>query len=218
MLVLDAFGTDVGRMPTSSVSVGRPKWMAVELCRQGIRGSDKIMSRLNWFQRFYWQRLAKPVAERELFRQLLAHPIASVLEVGVGSGERMGRLAQLVQLTSGTEQLRYVGVDGFESATDGRPHLTLKQAHQRAAQLGFRANLIPGDLKSAMQRVAHKFGSSDLVIIDGGVDPAAPDTGVVGQWIHHITHSRSIILACSEVGGNFVLVPVPKQSAGRVAA
>lgn len=176
------------------------------------------MSRLNWFQRFYWQRLAKPVSERELFRLLIEKPIASILEVGVGNGERMQRISQLVQLPSGTEQLRYVGVDGFESATDGRPHLTLKQAHQRAAQIGFRAILIPGDLKSALPRVAHKTGASDLVIIDGGLDPANPHTGVVAQWIHHITHATSIVLAASEPGQPLTVVPVPKQVASRAAA
>ena len=107
------------------------------------------MGRLNWFQRFYWQKLAKPAAERELFRLLIAQPIASVLEVGVGNGERMKRIVQLAQLAPGVAQLRYVGVDGFESARDGGVHLTLKQAHQQASQLGLRANLIPGDLRSA---------------------------------------------------------------------
>jgi hypothetical protein len=176
------------------------------------------MSRLNWFQRFYWQKLAKPVAERELFRALLSHPISSVLEVGVGNGHRMKRIVQLAQLTPGTEQLRYVGVDGFESANDGAVHLTLKQAHQQATALGVRANLIPGDLKSAMPRVAHKIGASDLVIVDGELDPQNPLAGPVGQWLHHITHDRSLVLACPSVGKPLTRVTIPTATAHRAAA
>jgi hypothetical protein len=176
------------------------------------------MGRLNWFQRFYWQKLAKPAAERELFRLLIAQPIASVLEIGVGDGERMKRIVRLAQLPPGTAQLRYVGVDGFESARDGGVHLTLKQAHQQAAQLGLRANLIPGDLRSAMPRVAHKIGASDLVIVGDEFDVAQPLSGPVGQWLRHITHAQSIILAAASLGGPLVRVAVPSEEVRRVAA
>lgn len=176
------------------------------------------MSRLNWFQRFYWQKLAKPVSDRELFRALLSKPISSVLQISVGDGARMKRIVELAQLTPGTEQLRYVGVDGFESAQDGGVHLTLKQAHQQATALGVRANLIPGDLKSAMPRVAHKIGPSDLVVIDGDFDPQSPLAGPIGQWLFHITHADTMMLACSVKGGALVRVAVPAQAAQRAAA
>ncbi len=176
------------------------------------------MGRLNWFQRFYWQKLAKPVAERELFRQLISHPIASVLEIGVGDGQRMQRIVQLAELAPGVTQLRYVGVDEFESSKDGGVHLTLKQAHQQASQLGLRANLIPGELKSAMPRVAHKIGPSDLVIVNGGLDPAQPLAGPIGQWLFHITHEKSILLAASQAGQPYTHVAIPQQVAVRAAA
>ena len=176
------------------------------------------MGRLNWFQRFYWQRLAKPVSERELFRHLISTPISSVLEVGVGAGQRMKRLAQLAQLVPGATQLRYVGVDGFESANDGRSHLTLKQAHQLATQLGLRANLIPGYLRSAMPRVAHKIGASDLVIIDGEFDVREPLAGPVGQWLLHITHAKSTVLATAISGGQLTRVAIPASPSVRLAA
>ena len=176
------------------------------------------MSRLNWFQRFYWQKLAKPVSDRELFRALLSKPISSVLQISVGDGARMKRIVDLAELTPGTEQLRYVGVDGFESAQDGGVHLTLKQAHQQATALGVRANLIPGDLKSAMPRVAHKIGPSDLVVIDGDFDPQSPLAGPIGQWLFHITHADTLMLASSVKGGNLIRVAIPAQAAQRAAA
>ena len=176
------------------------------------------MSRLNWIQRFYWNHLSKPVAERELVRTLLASPLASVLEIGVGSGERMKRISQLVQLPSTATHLRYVGVDGFESANDGRPHLTLKQAHQQASHLGLKAHLIPGDLTTAMPRVAYKIGASDLVIVDGDFDMANPLSGPVGHWLRHITHDQTILFATSQKGGVLTRVALPQENSQRVAA
>lgn len=176
------------------------------------------MGRLNWFQRFYWQKLAKPVAERELFRFLISQPISSVLEIGVGNGERMKRIVQLAELAPNVTQLRYVGVDGFESAKDGGVHLTLKQAHQQATQLGLRANLIPGDLRSAMPRVAHKIGASDLIIVDAEFDVVRPLSGPIGQWLRHITHADSVLLAAPRDGAPFVRVAIPSEESQRVAA
>ncbi len=165
-----------------------------------------IMSRLTWIQRVYWTRFSKPVSDRELVRQLIDHPIASLLEIGVGRGERMNRISQLVSLTPETERLRYIGVDEFEAAKDGGNHLSLKTAHQLASQLGFKASLIPGDIKSAMPRVAHKFGPSDLIVIDGGLDPQQPHTSAITPWLNRIAHDGSIILACAQPGQTLTLL------------
>ena len=164
------------------------------------------MSRLTWIQRVFWTRFSKPISDRELVRQLIHKPISSLLEIGVGRGERMHRIAQLVTLTAATERLRYIGVDEFEAAKDGGPHLTLKAAHQLASQVGFKASLIPGDIKSAMSRVAHKFGASDLIVIDGGLDPAQPHASPITPWLNRIAHDTSIILACSQPGQTLTLV------------
>ncbi len=164
------------------------------------------MSRLTWIQRVYWTRFSKPISDRELVRQLIDKPITSVLEIGVGLGERMHRIAQLVTLAAGTERLRYIGVDEFEAAKDGGKHLTLKAAHQLASQVGFKASLIPGDLKSAMPRVAHKFGASDLIVIDGGYDPGQPHASPITPWLNRIAHDTSVIFACAQPGQTLTMV------------
>jgi hypothetical protein len=168
------------------------------------------MSQLTWFQRVYWTRFSKPLSDRELVRHLIATPITSLLEVGVGDGSRLKRIAQIVQLADGVERLRYVGVDEFEAAKDHSHHLSLKTAHQLAAQLSFKATLIPGDLKSAIPRVAHKIGASDLIVVDGGLDPAQPEVGPVATWLKHIAHENSVIFACAIQGGD--LARIARQS------
>ena len=164
------------------------------------------MRRLTWIQRVYWTRFSKPISDRELARQLIANPIASLLEIGIGRGERMRRIAQLVTLSADTERLRYIGVDEFEAAKDGGQHLSLKTAHQVASRVGFKVSLIPGDIKSAMPRVAHKFGASDLIVIDGGLDPAQPNASPITPWLNRIAHDNSIILACAQPGQTLTLV------------
>ncbi|MBX3421017.1 MAG: hypothetical protein KF752_05620 [Pirellulaceae bacterium] len=164
------------------------------------------MSRQSWWQRIYWSRWAKPVEERVLFRFLIQHTVGSVLEIGVGNGARMARLARLVNPVSPQEPLRYIGVDEFESSAADRPHLTLKQAHQRATALGFKASLIPGTLQMAIPRVAHKFGPSDLILIDGGIDLQHPATGPIGGWLNRLAHSQSTVIASQHSGGPLVIV------------
>jgi len=164
------------------------------------------MSRLTWIQRVYWTRFSKPISDRELVRQLIDKPISSLLEIGVGLGERMHRIEQLVTLTAGTERMRYIGVDEFEASKDRSLHLTLKTAHQIASQVGFKASLIPGDIKSALPRVAHKFGASDLIVIDGGLDPDQPHASPITPWLNRIAHDNSIILACAQPGQTLTLV------------
>ncbi len=159
------------------------------------------MSRQGWLQKLYWNKFGKPANERALHQALVDQPFATVLEVGIGDGERLRRIAKLIQIPEACETVRYIGTDEFEAASEGK-HLTLKQAHQLAGQLNFKASLIPGDPGSAVGRVAHKLGACDLVIIDGGLDPAAPTEGPIGAWIDRIAHSESVILACREIGGN----------------
>lgn len=177
------------------------------------------MSRPTWLQKIYWTRFAKPIEERELFKQLVSHRISSILEIGIQDGQRMQRLAKLAQPVEGCEQIRYVGTDEFESAQDGQPHLTLKQAHRLAGQIGFKASLIPGDMNAAVPRVAHKLGASDLLIIDGGLNPTAPMTSPLGAWLNRLAHSNSIILACETRGQTLQLVDMAQlELPTRVAA
>lgn len=165
------------------------------------------MSRPSWLQKVYWNYFGKPVQERALFRVLLDRPVSSILEIGVGDGARMRRIAKLARIAGSTDAVRYIGTDEFESAEDRSRHMTLKNAYQLASQLGFKkASLIPGSPLTALPRVAHKLGISEVVIIDGGLDPLDPLSGVVGGWLNRLAHADSAVLACRQPGEELVLV------------
>lgn len=169
------------------------------------------MARLSWLQRLYWRYLSKPASERDLFLHVLETPISSILEIGIGSGERAKRLLPLCTKAEGVTQIRYAGVDPFESAPAGQPHLHLKQAHRMLAELGVKAHLIPGDPQFAISRVANTVLPSDLVIIDGsfGCDT---DTGkTIETWLPRLCHSNTTIFACDKQGGSLLKKPLPDQ-------
>ncbi|MCR9293031.1 MAG: hypothetical protein NXI32_09960 [bacterium] len=164
------------------------------------------MSRLSWLERLYWSNFGKPSEDRALFKILIKHEIGSVLEIGIGCGDRMRRIAKLAQLPADATTLRYVGTDEFEAARDDQAHLSLKQAHQLAGRLDIKASLIPGDALAAVPRVAHKIGASDLIIVNGGLDPANPLDSSIGPWLNRIAHHATFLLACREPGQELIQV------------
>ncbi len=166
------------------------------------------MNRPSWLQRVYWSHFGKPVEERQLFKILLSRPVQSVLQVGIGDGSRLRRIVKLAKLSADIETIRFIGTDEFESAGDRSHRLSLKQAHQLASGLGLkRASLIPGNSLSALPRVAHKFGASDLLVIDSGLDLDGLG-GPVGTWLNRLAHENSIVLASNNSGDELVPIDI----------
>lgn len=161
----------------------------------------------------------QPVQQRDLFRFLIRTPVRSILEVGIGNCQRMKCIAKLVHTPAGVEEVRYIGTDEFEAAVESSGHVSLKQAHQIAGGLGFKASLIPGDVASAVPRVAHKMGASDLIIVDGGLDPQNPMASALGPWFNHLTHESTVVFGCRDKGDKLVKInlALTKQDASRAA-
>jgi hypothetical protein len=180
------------------------------------------MARLSWVQRLYWRYLSKPVSERALFLHVIDNPFASILEIGIGSGERIKQVLPLCAPPEGCTQIRYVGVDAFESAGPNVPHMNLKAAHRMLAEFGVKAHLIPGDSTNALARVAHTVLPSDLIIIDGSWGADTPQGKAVADWLPRLCHSKSTIFASSIQGGALQKVALPvtvsEQSAVNRAA
>lgn len=193
-------------MDASPYALCRPLFLSLAL-------SEEIMTRLSWLQRLYWRYLSKPANERDLFLHVLENPIGSILEIGIGSGERAKRLLPLCTKSEGVAQIRYAGVDPFESAAAGQPHLNLKQAHRMLAELGVKAHLIPGEPQSALPRVVSMVQPSDLILIDGNWDDGSDAANAIKNWLPRLSHSGTAIFASSTVGGQFVRQATPDNSA-----
>ena len=167
------------------------------------------MARLSWVQRLYRRYLSKPATERALFLHVIDNRLASILEIGIGSGERIKQVLPLCTLSEGCTQIRYVGVDAFESAGPEVPHMNLKAAHRMLAEFGVKAHLIPGDPTNALARVAHTVLPSDLIIIDGAWGADTPQGRAIADWLPRLCHSKSTIFASSVQGGTLQKVTLP---------
>lgn len=176
------------------------------------------MARPSWFQKLYVRLFAKPASDRQVLMYLLENPVASILEVGMGKGERTKQLLKYHRLPEGVAQLRYVGVDLFESAEDEREHLKLKQAHRLLSEAGAKAHLVPGDVTSALPRVANTVHPSQLVIIDGGYDSSGVAGKAIQQWLPRIAAEEGAIFACSEAGQPLERVHITREAGLRRAA
>ncbi|MFO0012708.1 MAG: hypothetical protein ACK553_08205 [Planctomycetota bacterium] len=165
------------------------------------------MARLSWAQRLYWRYFSKPVACREVFAYALEHSVGSILEIGMGNGERITALLPLCRKPDGAERIRYAALDPFESG--GSTRLTLKGAHRLLQELGVKAHLIPGDMGSGVVRLAHTVLPSDLVLIDGHWDNGSEESKILSDWLPRLCHSQSAVFGSREPGGKLTRVSTP---------
>ena len=170
------------------------------------------MARQNWFQKLYWKYLSKPITERALLLHVIENPPSSILEIGMGSGERIQRLLNLIATASDGKPIRYTGVDPFESRSGQQALLTLKGAHRIFTERGIKAHLVPGEPTGALARVAHSVLPSDLILIDGYIGQGDADADAIAQWLPRLCHVQSTIFAAQNAGGVFLPIPRPTNA------
>lgn len=158
------------------------------------------MSPGEWWAAFRLLRLSKPAGDRPLYRSLRSRPIASVLEIGVGSEQRLRRLIDWNRRQGGT-LVRYAAIDPFES--EGRA--PLKDVHRRCAALQLKPILVPGPVAVGLPRVASTVGAVDLVIINEHLDQFSEPR--VQAMLPRILGPATLALAVVPAGGR-VLQPV----------
>ncbi|MFM8214331.1 MAG: hypothetical protein ACKN82_06815 [Pirellula sp.] len=174
------------------------------------------MAKLSWLQRLYWNHFSKPVSERALFLHVLEKPLTSVLEIGMGSGQRIARLLALNASVSELKPIRYTAIDPFESNSDalasGQGVLSLKAAHRILSERGVKAHLVPGEPAGSVARVAHSVLPSDLIIIDGYWENEDVHGQAIAQWLPRLCHVQSTVFVSKKPGEAFVKVPVPSNA------
>ncbi len=170
------------------------------------------MARPSWFQKLTLRYFSKPASDRGVLLYVAEHPVASILEIGVGEGKRTMQMLAWNQLPPGSTQLRYVGVDPFESSEETRPHLKLKQAHRMLSEAGVKTLLVPGDATTALPRVAHSAQPFDLVVIDGGYDRDSQAGQALLHWLPRLVAEHGVVFASSKAGGTLQVVSVERPT------
>jgi hypothetical protein len=124
---------------------------------------SRTIGRLRYLYLAY---LSRPDSERALYRAIRRQRARSILELGIGGGQRARRMIEVAQFCHPREQVRYAGIDAFEARSSDAPAgLTLKQAHQLLKATAARIQLIPGDPYSALARTANALGALDVIVI-----------------------------------------------------
>jgi len=140
----------------------------------------------------YLAYLSQPASERQLYRGLRTWRSRSIVEIGMTSVARTGRLLEVAQRYASEKPVRYTGIDLFEARPESQPRFSLKAAHQQLQIPGVRVQLAPGDPLSALQRLANTLVGTDLLLIGAGVDAGS----LQSAWffVPRMLHERSRVL------------------------
>ncbi|KAA5545544.1 hypothetical protein FYK55_07855 [Roseiconus nitratireducens] len=98
---------------------------------------------------------------KKICRLIPSSTVGSVLEVSVGDGSRAAAILQSLRKAQPETTVRYIAVDLFELG--GNP-LSLREFHRQLREQHAQAQLVPMPTPAGLQRVAHTFGSVDLIL------------------------------------------------------
>ncbi|MDO7678092.1 MAG: hypothetical protein MUQ48_06000 [Pirellulales bacterium] len=119
-----------------------------------------------FLHRLYLTRLRKPASDRFLYRTILAHKPCQILELGIDSLDRTGRMIKLALSWGISHPLRYVGVDLFEARETNSSHDTsLKFSYKTLRALSTNVQLVPGTPDSVLPRMCNHLGNFDFVLV-----------------------------------------------------
>ncbi len=129
-------------------------------------------------QTSYWKYLqlawfSGPQCDRMIFRYIARHRPANILEIGLGLGIRTLRMFEVAGRYSADSEIRYTGIDLFESRTSESAALPLKKAYKLLRMPGVHVRLIPGEPAMAMKLSAATLARTDLIVIDSDISEAS---------------------------------------------
>lgn len=157
----------------------------------------------------YLAYFSRPASDRSLYQLIRRHRSRTILEIGMGLGERAGRMIEVaMNRSSGIE---YIGIDQFEARGDeDGPGRSLKQMHQRLASSGAKVRLIPGDPHMALARSANQIGQVDLLVVSDDIDPEAMDRAWF--YVPRLLSDETLVVAETEsCDGELIIEPVDRR-------
>ena len=157
------------------------------------------MKPISAFRFFKMTLLDKPVCDRAIYKLIKQRAIRSIVEIGLGDGDRSAKMIGVAQKFN-DEKIRYTGVDMFDSRETGTP-LKLIEMHRRLNDVAAKTQLVPGDLASALPRIANSHLRTDLIVISAGFDQEAFEQ--VQSFLPRMLHASSIVLIQKQADGEF---------------
>lgn len=141
--------------------------------------------------------------DKRLCQRLESLSVRSLLEIGVGDGQRSISLLQTLvdsslQNTNSAEQtatsdssLLYLAVDQFEMG--GNP-LTLREFHKQLREVNVKAQLLPMAVEAGLDRVLRTVGQVDLVLWSAEEKPTAQEESLLTR----LSRSETLVFTSSD--------------------
>lgn len=147
----------------------------------------------------YLAYLAKPSADRSLYRLIKNDRVCRIVELGIGSLPRILNLIAVAQRFSPQEEIQYSAVDWFDMRSSDLEPLKLIEAHRELKSTGAKIRLLPGDPGRTLRDVANSLPKTDLIVIH----PAVTDADLSNAWYYfpRMCHPRTTLLRAAELGG-----------------
>jgi hypothetical protein len=150
----------------------------------------------------YLAYLAKPVADRALYRLLRTEKARRIVELGIGPLSRVANLIAVAQRYSPQAEIHYSALDCFDLRPHDMPRLKLIDAHRQLKSSGAKIRLLPGEPGQTLRNVANSLLKSDLILIG----PSVSDAALEPAWFYlpRMCHPKTTVLrgiaAAGEVG------------------
>jgi hypothetical protein len=141
---------------------------------------------------------SQPATDRVLFKAMKGRPIHSIVELGIGLGGRTERLLEVARWGTRGRQLKYAGIDLFESRVQSRPRLSLKKAFHALRATGASIRLLPGDPYSVLSRMANALTGTDLLLI--AADQDRESIAACWRFVPRMIHPQTLVFV-QESGG-----------------
>lgn len=162
------------------------------------------MKPISSFQFFCLATFGNPVEDRKIYRTIRKHKVASIVEIGLGDGSRAANMIRVAKKYSLTKNIRYTGVDLFEGREPGQPQLALRDMHKQLSSSGAKIQLVPGDLSSALPRIANSHIRTDLILFSAG----QPESELDNCWFYfpRMLHAGSVFMVQTDAGQPYELM------------
>ena len=155
------------------------------------------MKPISALQYFSWAQCSKPTNDRMAYRAIKKNRFRSLVEVGLGEGVRCERMIRIAQKYGGSSTIRYTGIDRFEDRDPSETSLKLIEMHRQLNGLGAKAQLVPGNFSSSIQRIANSHLRTDLMVIQcESEEDAFADEGFAQAWkfLPRMLHASSLVM------------------------
>jgi hypothetical protein len=154
----------------------------------------------NRLKYLYLAYLSAPACDRQLYRLIRRRQIRNIVEIGIGQARRAQRMIAVAQSTPAACPARFTAIDLFESrGTPEQPGLTLKQAYRQLKATQAKVQVVPGDPRAALARVANTLMGTDLLVISADQD--AESLSQAWFYVPRMLHAKSLVFIEEQQSG-----------------